>query len=193
MTGFRLLGTSVFPTTKEHTMAAALRDVLLQQFDTAWMLTNYHLETLTTDECLWRPAARGLHVQQLPDGRWRADWPDHEGYDLGPSSIAWLTWHLVFWWSMVLDHSFGEARLSREDVVWPGSADAVRTEIARLEAEWRNALTNLTDDDLRSSRRSRWPLADRPFHDIVAWLTVELSKNAAEIGYARFLYAARSA
>ncbi len=174
-------------------MAAALRDVLLQQFDTAWMLTNYHLETLTTDECLWRPAARGLHVQQLPDGRWRADWPDHEGYDLGPSSIAWLTWHMVFWWSMVLDHSFGEARLSREDVVWPGSADAVRTEIARLEAEWRNALTNLTDDDLRSSRRSRWPLADRPFHDIVAWLTVELSKNAAEIGYARFLYAARSA
>src|SRR5690606_41348743 len=65
---------------------------------------------------LWRPAARGLHVHQLPDGRWQAGWPDHEGYDLGPSSIAWLTWHLVFWWSMVLDHSFGEARLSREDV-----------------------------------------------------------------------------
>src|SRR5690606_6969192 len=87
---------------------------------------------------LWRPAARGLHVHQLPDGRWQAGWPDHEGYDLGPSSIAWLTWHMVFWWSMVLDHSFGEARLSREDVVWPGSADG-------------------SSDDAPASRRSSEP------------------------------------
>jgi hypothetical protein len=26
---------------------------------------------------------------------------------------------------------------------------------------------------------------------VVAWLTVELTKNASEIGYARFLYAVR--
>jgi NADPH-dependent 2,4-dienoyl-CoA reductase/sulfur reductase-like enzyme len=28
-----------------------------------------------------------------------------------------------------------------------------------------------------------------PFGDVVAWVNVELTKNAAEIGYARFLYA----
>jgi hypothetical protein len=35
-------------------------------------------------------------------------------------------------------------------------------------------------------------MQDRPFSDIVGWLNVELMKNAAEIGYARFLYAVRT-
>ena len=29
------------------------------------------------------------------------------------------------------------------------------------------------------------------FGDVVAWVNIELMKNAAEIGYARFLYAVR--
>jgi hypothetical protein len=32
---------------------------------------------------------------------------------------------------------------------------------------------------------------DRPCGHVVAWLSVELARNAAEIGYARFLYAVR--
>ena len=62
---------------------------------------------------------------------------------------------------MVLDHSFGAGKLTREAVTWPGTADCVRA----------------------------W--LDRPFGDVVAWVNVELTKNAAEIGYARFLYAVR--
>jgi hypothetical protein len=69
---------------------------LLRQFDIAWMLASYHLDGLTTEECLWRPARRGLHVHQGPDGAWRGEWPEHEGYDLGPPSIAWTTWHMGF-------------------------------------------------------------------------------------------------
>jgi hypothetical protein len=156
------------------------------------MLTSFHLDGLATEECLWRPADKGLHVRQLPDGRWRADWPEHEGYDLGPPSIAWVTWHLGFWWSMVLDHSFGDGTLSREDVMWPGTADGVREWIGRLQGQWRAALERLTDDDLRSAERTRWPLQGRPFGDVVAWANVELTKNASEIGYARFLYAVRA-
>ena len=57
---------------------------LIRQFETAWKLTNFHLDGLATEECLWRPAHEGLHVHQVLDGRWRADWPDHEGYDIGP-------------------------------------------------------------------------------------------------------------
>ena len=162
---------------------------LARQFDTAWKLTEYHLNGLTTEECLWRPAPQGLHVQQAADGKWRADWPDHEGYDLGPPSIAWTTWHLGFWWSMVLDHSVAEGALSREKVHWPGDADGVRTWIERLQSQWRDLLGQLTDDDLRSTRRTRWPYRDRPFGEVVAWANIELTKNAAEIGYARFLYA----
>lgn len=167
-----------------------LRDTLLRQFEIAWALTTYHLEGLTTEECLWRPAARGLHVH-LRDGIFHADWPEHEGYDLGPSSIAWLTWHMTFWWSSVLDHAFGEGTLTRQEVFWPGSADAVRTRIGSLEQAWREHLSRLDDDALRATERSRWPLTGAPFGDVVAWLNVELTKNAAEIGSVRFLYAVR--
>ena len=173
-------------------MADEARGYLIRQFDTAWSLTQFHLDGLATEECLWRPARQGLHVRQLPDGSWRADWPDHERYDLGPPSIAWLTWQMCFWWSMVLDHSFGEQALARASVIWPGSADEVRAWLDRLRMEWRQVLERVTDDELRSAERTRWPFQDRPFGDVIAWVNVELTKNAAEIGYARFLYAVRA-
>lgn len=169
-------------------MSHELRDTLLRQFDIAWALAEYHLDGLTTEECLWRPAAKGLHVRQH-DGVWKADWPEHEGYDLGPSSIAWLTWHMLFWWSSVIDHSFGTATLAREDVMWPGSGDAVKERIVELQRAWREHLGLMSDDELRSTTRTRWPFQDKPFSDIVSWLNIELTKNAAELGYARFLHA----
>jgi hypothetical protein len=170
-------------------MADGARDYLIRQFETAWKLTSFHLDGLATSECLWRPAHEGLHVHQVADGTWRADWPDHEGYDIGPPSIAWLTWHLGFWWSMVLDHSFANGSLSRENVMWPGTADDVREWIGRLERQWRAVLERVTDDELRSAERTRWPFQGRPLGDVIAWVNIELTKNAAEIGYARFLYA----
>lgn len=165
---------------------------LIRQFETAWKLTRYHLDGLGTEECLWRPAQRGLHVRQGPDGTWLADWPEHEGYDLGPPSIAWLTWHMGFWWSMVLDHSFGAGSLTRQDIAWPGSAEGVREWLDRLHGRWRGILDTITDEDLRSDQRTRWPFQDRPFGDVVAWVNIELTKNASEIGYARFLHAQRT-
>lgn len=164
-------------------------DHLVWQFDMAWQLAGLHLESLSTDECLWRPAERGLHVHQLPDGRWRADWPEHERYDLGPPSIAWTTWHLGFWWSMVLDHSFGAGTLSRDDVYWPGSADGVRAWLTALHRDWRERITGLDAHALQSPEHTRWPFQERPFGDVIAWATVELVKNGAEIGYGRFLHA----
>src|SRR5712692_8018237 len=59
-------------------MADEARGYLIRQFATAWKLTSLHLDGLATEECLWRPAREGLHVHQVPDGRWRADWPDRE-------------------------------------------------------------------------------------------------------------------
>jgi hypothetical protein len=165
---------------------------LLQQFEIAWKLTEYHLNELTMKECLWRPAGRGLHVYAVGDGTWRADWPDRETYDIGPPSIAWTTWHIGFWWSMVLNHSFGDGALSREEIRWPGDVAAVLEWLNELRQQWRATIHELTDADLRSADRTRWPFTDRPFGDVVAWANIELTKNAAEIGYARFLYAVRA-
>jgi len=172
-------------------MTTESHDYLIRQLDTAWKLVTHHLGGLSTEECLWRPALAGPHLRQVPDGTWAADWPEHEGYDIGPPSIAWITWHIGFWWSMVVNHSFGDGSLSREDIRWPGSATDVRSWILHLHDEWRAALGMLTADDLRSPERTRWPFQHRPFGDVVAWVNVELTKNAAEIGYARFLYAVR--
>jgi hypothetical protein len=93
---------------------------------------------------------------------------------------------------MVRDHSFGEGSLSKENVLWPGTAESTRKWIIGLHNEWRAVLDHLTDDDLKSSQRTKWPFKDRPFGDVVAWVNVELTKNASEIGYARFLYASRT-
>lgn len=166
---------------------------LSRQLDIAWKLARFHLEGLTTEECLWRPAARGLHVRQQGDGAWTADWPDREGYDIGPPSIAWITWHMIFWWSMLLDHSFGPGTLSREQVPWPGGAADTRRRLFDLHGDWRGRLAGLSADDLGSEALTRWPFRHRPFGDAVAWANVELVKNASELGYARFLYAGREA
>jgi len=164
---------------------------LLRQFEIAWKLATSHLDGLTTEECLWRPAERGLHVVRGADGHWRGEWPEHEGYELGPPSIAWLTWHIGLWWSMTMNHPFGPATLSRKDVAWPGSADAARRWIAELSEQWRGRVAGLSASELQSSERTHWPFTGRPFGDVVAWVNIELTKNAAEIGYARFLYGAR--
>lgn len=173
-------------------MTADVEGILTRQFDVAWKLCTYHLSGLTTEECLWRPAAVGLHVQRQSDGTWIAEWPEHEGYDLGPPSIAWLTWHIGFWWSMVLDHCTGEGVLSREKILWPGEAERTCAWIFELEQQWRKVLTDLTGDSLQSTARTKWPYQARPFGDVVAWVNTELTKNASEIGYARFLYAVRA-
>lgn len=170
-------------------MPHAAMPYLTRQLDIAWKLTRFHLEGLTTEECLWRPAERGLHVWRGSDGQWWADWPEQEGYDLGPPSIAWLTWHIGFWWTMALDHTFGEGRLARQDVSWPGSAEGVRAWLEQLHATWREKLESVPAAALDSPEQTRWPFRDRPLGDVVAWVSLELTKNAAEIGYARFLYA----
>jgi hypothetical protein len=172
-------------------MAREIVELLLRQHDIAWQLASYHLDTLDDDgEFLSRPARRGLHVAMLGD-RFRGEWPDHEGYDLGPPSIAWLYWHIGFWWSMAIDHSFGDARLAQEAITCPANAKDARAWLQSLHAEWTARLSALDDDEVRSTTRTRFPFTDRPFHDVAAWVNIELAKNASEIGYARFLHGAR--
>lgn len=171
-------------------MSTDTREVLLRQFDVAWQLAWYHLESLTTEECLWRPADRGLHVHEAAH-HWVADWPTHEGYDLGPSSAGWITWHWLFWWRMAADHTWGAATLTREAVPWPGHADGLRTELRALHDAWRAALASSDADTLVSAARVQWPFRDRPLADLFAWANTELTKSAAELGALRFLYAAR--
>lgn len=173
-------------------MNSGLVSVLLRQHELAWRLASHHLETLERDECLWRPCDRGPHVTIDEHGNWLGEWPSHERYDLGPPSIAWLLWHAGYWWSMVIDHSFGDGELSGEHIACPGKVEDIVSWLRDFHCQWTGRLNALDDRDLTSAARTRWPYRDRPFGDVVAWVNLELAKNAAEIGYARFLYATRA-
>lgn len=169
---------------------APVRDVLQFQYQISCQMLDIHLTGLEDDEFFWRPASTGLHLVN-ESGEWRADWPESEGYEIGPASIAWLTWHILFWWSMVLDHSFGDAALTREKIPCPGSAKEAIDRIRQLRKEWQASVARLSEPELHSRARTKWPFGDKPFYELAAWLNLELMKNAAEIGYVRFLYAAR--
>lgn len=173
-----------------QTPTGSIRDALNFQLQISWQLLDIHLTDLKDEEYHWRPAARGLHVSN-ESGIWRADWPESEAYDIGPANIAWLTWHIMYWWSMALDHSFGNGTLSREDVSCPGNIKETRETITHLRSKWDAEVAKLSDDELLSSEQTRWPFKDMPFHKLAGWLNLELMKNAAEIGYCRFLYASQ--
>lgn len=168
----------------------SVRNALIFQFDISWQLLEFHLNGLGDEECLWKPCSKGLHVINK-QGIWSTDWPETESYDIGPASIAWLTWHITFWWSMVFDYSFGKGTLEREDIQWSGSTIAVKEKIIKLRDEWKTILTTISDEEFLSCKRTKWPFEDKPFYELAAWLNLELMKNAAEIGYCRFLYASR--
>ena len=173
-------------------MTERLCACLLGQFDLAWKLASYHFDGLTTEDCLWQPEPRGPHVRRDEGDAWIADWPPNEEYSAGPPSIAWIGWHMLYWWSMALDHNFGSATLVREEVGWPGDAEGMRIELTRLRDEWRGQLRSLGDSALQATGRVRWPFTERPLADLFAWANVELAKNAAEMGYARFLKGAQT-
>lgn len=166
-------------------------DLLSRQFDTALALARYHLDTLEDAHCLWRPTERGPHVWHQEDG-WRADWPEDESYAAGSPSIGWLCWHMLYWWSMALDHNFGDGTLDRHGVIWPGSAEGFRAEFDRLTHAWQTVLADLQRRPELAQEPVHWPVPGRNRADLAAWVNLELVKNAAEIGVLRFLYASEA-
>jgi len=90
---------------------------------------------------------------------------------------------------MTINHSFEDSTLVREAATCPGDAGEIRTWLQALNTRWRALVSNLDEQALRSPERTKWPFQDQPFGDVVAWVNIELTKNASELGYARFLYA----
>lgn len=168
-----------------------LKEMLQFQFDISWQLLDYHLENIEYEEVLWKPSKNSLHVYKK-GGEWTADWPEAETYDIGPASIAWTTWHILFWWSMVFDYSFEEGTLTKEEVKWPGNIKSVKQELQLLHEKWSALLKTITTEELLSKDNTNWPFEDLPFHHLAGWLNVELMKNASEIGSVRFMYASRT-
>lgn len=165
-----------------------MKENILSQLDISWQLFLYHMEGLEDTEALWVASSKGLKIYDN-GGVWCADWPETEAYEIGPSSIAWTMWHIIYWWSATLKHNFGNVILEKENVVWPGNVKKAKETIISLHDEWVELLSNMTEIDFISEQHAKWPFSGEKFVNIALWLNVELMKNASEIGYGRYLYA----
>lgn len=164
------------------------RELLRRQFDLTWALFEYHLERLEPEDFLWEPAPLCWTLHRADDGTWVPDWSDTEPDPVPVPTIAWLTWHIGWWWSVTLDHVEGRPPRARTDVHWPGPGEPTVAWLRTLRTSWTAALDHLTDDSLDTPAPFPWP--NDPSHsvaDMLAWANAELMKNAAEAGQLRLL------
>jgi hypothetical protein len=159
-------------------------ELLLRQLKVTWSFAEEVLVDVTPDEALWTPSPESWTVRDI-DGRWAADWVEPEPWPLPPTSLAWVQWHVMWWWSTVLDRCTGDGELQRADVTWQGPEDSMVV-MRALHDTWIAFLSSLTDDDLSSNELTRWPYTDgRPFAFVAGWVNVELMKNVAEMAMLR--------
>ena len=135
-----------------------MRDVLRWQFRLAWSLgAEVHFPALTDENCLWRPTPDAWTVHRDGNGVWREDWQVPEPDPAPPSTIGWLTWHLVWWWRDLRSRADGGRPVTRGQSPWPGGADAVRSALLDLHAGWDAAFDRWTDADLERPFAFPWP------------------------------------
>lgn len=163
--------------------------VLTRQFDMVWALAEIHLDGLTDQDLWFEPSDTVWTVRRTADGRWRPDWADVEPDPIPVPTIAWLTWHISWWWSVALDHANGATPRDRADIFWAGRAPSAVAQLRQMRTEWRAVLGS----DLRRRCSYPWgPQAARTLADTAAWVNFELTKNIAEIGQLRLIRASRT-
>lgn len=164
------------------------REDIFFQLDMTWQLFQYHINGLGDEECYWCKTPQGLNVCKVGDD-WVPDWPDTEEYCIGPASIAWILWHILYWWQSTLSASFKGKKLAKEDVAWPGNIQVAIEKITECHDVWIEKLSSMMEAEFESTEKCCWPFENENFVRLALWLNNEFMKNVAEIGAARFLYA----
>ena len=162
-----------------------------RQFELAWSLTELHLAALVEDDFFWEPTNLCWTVRQDEAGVWRPDWADTEPDPPPVPTVAWLTWHIDYWWTMTIDSLTAISRRDRSEISWPGDGAAAVSRLRDLATQWRKLLAGMTEQDLAAASVFPWEAdAGHTIADTVLWVTVELTKNVAELGQLRMLRAA---
>lgn len=102
-----------------------------------------------------------------------ADWPDEESSPLPEATIAWLLWHIEWWWGNTQRICDGQEPVGPEAHQWSGST----AEIARLKNSWIRYLRTTDPNVIISGLMPE----DAPIWSIAGWVNFELTKNLSEI------------
>ncbi|MDL4775101.1 MULTISPECIES: DinB family protein [Thermomonosporaceae] len=168
-------------------MHASRRDLLRWQFDLTWSLFEYHLERLEPDDLLWEPAPLCWTMRPDAAGTWTPDWAETEPDPVPVPTIAWVSWHIGWWWSVTIDHALGRPPRDRAEIAWPGERETAGW-LRGLRDDWLAVLDGLTDADLDAT--ATFPSRDDPEYTVahmIGWVNSELMKNVAEIGQLRLV------
>jgi hypothetical protein len=172
-------------------MSGSRCELLRWQFEFTWSLFEYHLERLQPEDFLWEPARNCWTVRRDAAGVWEPDWAETEPDPVPVPTIAWVSWHIGWWWSVTIDHARGRVPRDRSEVRWPGDGESAVAWLRGLREEWLAVLGRLTDSDLEAAAPFPWP--EESGHTVahmLAWVNAELMKNVTEIGQLRLLRAA---
>ncbi|MET9214375.1 MULTISPECIES: DinB family protein [unclassified Nocardia] len=161
------------------------------QFDLTWSLFEYHLDRLTAADFLWEPAELCWTMRPDDTGGWVADWADTEPDPIPVPTVAWLSWHIGWWWSVAIDHVCRRMPRERADIAWPGPGAPTIAWLRQLRTDWIAIVDALDDAELDAASAYPWPAdAGLTIAHLVSWVDAELMKNVAEIGQLRLLRAA---
>ncbi|ANZ35433.1 hypothetical protein BBK82_04390 [Lentzea guizhouensis] len=163
-------------------MAVSQRELLRWQCELTWSLFEYHLDLLDQADLLWEPEGSVVFTMRHNGTEWERDWPTPEQESAGVATMAWLTWHIGWWWTAAIDHV---RKSEPREVVWPGPERAVGW-LRDLHAEWLDVLTTA---DLEATTDFPWPDGTMTVAHTAGWVNAELMKNVAEIGQLRRLVA----
>ena len=150
------------------------RRVLLQrQLNIMWRFAEeFVLGEIDEGLALWEPSANVCTVHAREDG-WVADWPDEDNLPLPEATIAWLLWHIEWWWSDTIGRVNGGPSIAPADHRWTGGA----TGIAAAKQQWDELLATADLDTPVD-----WLMPDpQPLWFVASWVNVELTKNLSEI------------
>lgn len=161
-------------------MPVSQRELLRWQFDMTWSLFEYHLDLLTPADLLWEPDNAHVFTMRRDGAAWERDWPTPEQESTGVATMAWLTWHIGWWWTAAIDHV---EQAEPREFAWPGPEGALGS-LRGLRDEW---LRTLDGADLDAPTTFPWPDGGMTVAHTVAWVNAELMKNVAEIGQLRRL------
>lgn len=155
-----------------------MRELLARQGDIPWsFLQRFVFTSLSEDMLHWEPSANTLAVRQRLPNEWIADWPTPEQEESAQASAAWILWHMEWWMGNTIRCWRGMGALPPDAYRWSGSLETSRERIGKLHADWVDAVST---GNLESLLSGPLPNAE-PLAFVAAWVTFELTKNAAEL------------